>query len=212
MEQVEVINHKGEGVSQQPLNNKMWQIPLSRWNISLANRYYSFNQHQKTHKAKTKGEVKGADQKPHPQKKTGRARSGTRYNPQNRGGGVVFGPTGQASRPLAINKKFKQNALQSLLGEKMRKKEIIIVDKITLTDYRTKEAEKFLHILPAKKASTLVVLSDNEENKEKIILSFRNLPHVNVSDSKLANFSQILSPKFLVFTHSAFLEIEKRLS
>ncbi|CAG8699199.1 4619_t:CDS:2, partial [Cetraspora pellucida] len=86
--QVEIINQEGEIVSKQTVNAKIWQIPLSRRNISLANRYYSFNKHQNTHKTKTKGEVEGSDQKPHPQKKTGRARSGSRYNPQNRGGGI----------------------------------------------------------------------------------------------------------------------------
>ncbi|CAG8839190.1 21115_t:CDS:1, partial [Racocetra persica] len=57
MEQVEIINQKGEIVSKQTVNTKIWQIPLSRRNISLANRYYSFNKHQNTHKTKTKGEV-----------------------------------------------------------------------------------------------------------------------------------------------------------
>ncbi|KLL03036.1 MAG: 50S ribosomal protein L4 [Mycoplasmataceae bacterium RV_VA103A] len=211
MEQVEIINQKGEIVSKQTVNTKIWQIPLSRRNISLANRYYSFNKHQNTHKTKTKGEVEGSDQKPHPQKKTGRARSGSRYNPQNRGGGIVFGPTGQKKCSLDINKKFKKNVLQSLLGEKMRNKKIIIIDKIMLANYKTKEAEKFLDFLPTKKATTLVVLANEEENKEKIIYSFRNLPYIEVSDSKSVNFSQISSPNYLVFTHSAFSEIEKRL-
>ncbi|CFW93198.1 50S ribosomal protein L4 [endosymbiont DhMRE of Dentiscutata heterogama] len=211
MEQIEVINHKGEIVSKQPLNNKIWKSQFSRWNISLANRYYTFNQHQKTHKTKTKGEVEGVDEKPHPQKGTGRARSGSPYNPQNRGGGITFGPTGQESRSLYINKKFKQSVFQSLLGEKMRKKEIIIVDKIAFANYKTKEAEKFLDFLPVKKTPILLVLSKEEENKEKIIYSFRNLSYAKISDSKLVNFSQVLSSNYLVFTHSAFSEIEKRL-
>jgi len=94
----------------------------------------------------------------------------------------------------------------------MRNKEIVIVDKLTLDNYKTKEAEKFLNILPIKKAKTLIVLADNEENKEKIICSFRNLSYINISDSKSVNSSQILSPNYLVLTHSAFSELEKRLS
>ncbi|CAG8498329.1 2349_t:CDS:2 [Cetraspora pellucida] len=187
MEQIEVINHKGEIVSKQPLNNKIWKSQFSR-------------------------EVEGVDEKPHPQKGTGRARSGSPYNPQNRGGGITFGPTGQENRSLDINKKFKQSVFQSLLGEKMRKKEIIIVDKIAFANYKTKEAEKFLDFLPVKKSSILLVLSNKEENKEKIIYSFRNLSYIEVSNSKLVNFSQVLSSNYLVFTHSAFSEIEKRLS
>ena len=94
----------------------------------------------------------------------------------------------------------------------MRKNEIIIVDKIALDNYKTKEAVKFLDILPTKKAKTLIVLANNEENKQKITCSFRNLPYINISDSKLVNSLQTLNTNYLIFTHSAFSEIEKRLS
>src|SRR5580698_5407729 len=43
---------------------------------------------------KTRGQVRGSTIKPWRQKGTGRARFGSRYNPIWRGGGIVFGPTG----------------------------------------------------------------------------------------------------------------------
>jgi len=106
---------------------------------------------------------------------------------------------------------MKKNVLQSLLGEKMRNKELIVVDKLTLENYKTKEAEKFLNILPTKEAKTLLILAHQEENKEKIIRSFRNLPYISISSSKSISPSQALSSHYLIFTHSAFSEIEKRL-
>ncbi|MEG7978484.1 MAG: 50S ribosomal protein L4 [Mollicutes bacterium UO1] len=133
-------------------------------------------------------------------------------NPQFRGGGVVFGPQGKENYSLSVNKKFRKKVLRSLLGEKMRNKEIVIVDKLGLENYKTKEAEKFLDILPTKKAKSLLVLANNEENKEKIIFSFRNLPYINVSDSKSINSLQISSLNYLILTQSAFSELEKRLS
>src|SRR3954463_14990733 len=128
MEQVEVINQKGEVIKSFSLNSPLWQVPLSRWNVSLANRYYLFNQRQATSKTLSRGEVKGSTKKIYRQKGTGGARHGARYAPQFRGGGVAFGPQGEENYSLGINRKFKKNVLCSLLGEKMGKKEIIVLD------------------------------------------------------------------------------------
>ena len=94
----------------------------------------------------------------------------------------------------------------------MKNQQLIIIDKLEFDNYKTKEAEKLLNILPTKAVKTLLVLAQQEENKVKIIRSFRNLPYVNISDSKLVNSQQILYPNYLIFTQSAFSEIEKRLS
>jgi ribosomal protein L4 len=94
----------------------------------------------------------------------------------------------------------------------MKNKKLIIVDKLELDNYKTKEAEKFLSILPTKEVKTLLILARQEENKKKITRSFRNLPYVVVSDSNSINPSQILSPHYLIFTHSAFSEVEGRLN
>ena len=94
----------------------------------------------------------------------------------------------------------------------MRNKELMVVDKLNFDNYKTKEAERFLNILPTKEAKTLLILAQQEENKEKIIRSFRNLPYVSISSSESVNPLQALSSHYLIFTNSAFSEIEKRLS
>ncbi|CAG8507155.1 7578_t:CDS:2 [Ambispora gerdemannii] len=102
----------------------------------------------RTKKVKTKGEVTGGGDKPWRQKGTGQARQGSTRNPQWRHGGVAHGPTGRENYSLNINKKLKKKVLQSLLGEKMRNKEIIIIDKIELENYKTQVAENMLNNLP----------------------------------------------------------------
>src|SRR6185437_14547776 len=129
MEQIEVVNHQGETVNKLSLNSATWEVPLSKWNISLVNRYYLANQRQGTKKTKKKGEVAGGGAKPWRKKGTGRARSGSIRNPQFGGGGVVFGTKGEENYSLDINKKLKKKVLQSLLGERMRKQELIVIDK-----------------------------------------------------------------------------------
>ena len=64
MEQIDVINQKGEVVNNFQLNSEIWSVPLSRYNISLSNRYYLANQRQGTKKTKKKGEVSGGGIKP----------------------------------------------------------------------------------------------------------------------------------------------------
>jgi large subunit ribosomal protein L4 len=64
MEQVNIINGKGEIVNSFPLNTAVWQVPFSRENISRANIYYLANQRQGTKKTKSKGEVAGGGKKP----------------------------------------------------------------------------------------------------------------------------------------------------
>jgi ribosomal protein L4 len=194
--------------------------------------------------------VSGGGIKPWRQKGTGRARSGSIRNPQFRGGGVVFGPRGEENYSLNINKKLKKKVLQSLLGEKMRQQNLIIIDQITLGNYKAKEAEQLLTNLLYKdlrskieklkqeikvlktaeqekeltekegelaklkkkqKTKTLIILAYQENKKVELLRSFRNLPYVNVSDSKLVNSQQILSSNYLIFTQSAFSEMEKRL-
>jgi large subunit ribosomal protein L4 len=178
----------------------------------LANRYYLANQRQGTKKVKSRGEVSGSTRKIYRQKGTGGARHGHRYAPQFRGGGVAFGPTGKENHSLSINKKFKKKVLQSILSEKMRNNQLIVIEKINLNNYKTKEAVNLLDALPTKKSKTLLVLAQEEENKEKITRSFRNLPYINVTDSKSMNSLQVLSPGYLLFTHTSFTETEKRLS
>lgn len=211
MEKLEIVNQKGEVVNTFQLNSPIWQVPLSARNSSLVNRYYSFNQRQSTSKVKSRGEIKGSTRKIYRQKGTGGARHGARNAPQFRSGGVAFGPTGEENYSLKINNKLKKKVFQSLLGERMRKKEIFVVDNLTFDNYKTKEAEKFFNVLPIKKSKTLLVLASAEENKEKIISAFRNLPYINISDSKSINSSQLLSPRYLLFTSSALTETEQRL-
>ena len=212
MEKIEIINNKGKVVNTINPNSDVWQTPISPKNVSLSNRCYLANQRQGTKKTKRKGEVSGGGIKPWRQKGTGRARSGSIRNPQFRGGGVVFGPTGEENYSLSVNKKFKKNVLQSILKEKLEKKELLIIDKITFENYKTKEAESLLNSLLSKKSKTLIVLADEEENKSKIINSFRNLPYVNLSSGKTINSYQALCSEKLIFTQSAFSEIESRLN
>ncbi|CAJ0824564.1 22169_t:CDS:2 [Entrophospora sp. SA101] len=93
----------------------------------------------------------------------------------------------------------------------MRKKEIVIIDKLVLENYKTKEAKKLLNDLPNKSQKTLIILAQKEEKKLELTRSFRNLPYITIMDSSSLNTAQILPFNSLIFTYPAFQETEKRL-
>src|ERR1700677_2179301 len=72
---------------------------------------------------KTRGLVRGGGKKPWRQKGTGRARFGSSRNPIWRGGGIVFGPTGNENytKKLPVNaKRIAIRQALSLEGEEKR--------------------------------------------------------------------------------------------
>ena len=89
-----------------------------------------------THHTKTRAEVSGTGKKPWRQKGTGRARAGDLKRPQDRQGGVAFGPRTR-SHAFDLPKKIKQAALKSALSSKAADKKLIILDEATAKDHKT---------------------------------------------------------------------------
>jgi len=79
--------------------------------------------------ANTKGrkEVNRTGAKPHKQKGTGRARQGCFAATQYRGGGIVFGPKPKFDQHTRINKKEKLAVIRSLLIEKIKSSNAIVL-------------------------------------------------------------------------------------
>ena len=211
MKQLNVVNKNKEVVGSFSLDSALWDSNLSNWNVSLYNRYYLGNKRQGTKKTKSKGEVSGRGAKPHRQKGTGMARSGSLRNPQNRGGGVAFGPTGEENYTINLNKKLKKNIFKSVLQEKINQNSLLVLDKLNLTEYKTKQAQSLLTNLNSQAKNFLVILAQDETDKELKIRAFRNLTNVQVVDSNLVNSFQIINAEQIIATESAFNELTQRL-
>jgi large subunit ribosomal protein L4 len=193
------------------LDPAIWQTPYSAHAVSLTVRSYLGNQRQGTSKVKNRGEVKGSTKKIRPQKGTGGARHGSRYAPQFRGGGIAHGPTGKENYHYQVNKKVKKKALQSTLSKKNQAQEIMIIDQINLSSYKTKEANNFLTQLKVNDKKILIIFSTPENKNEKTKKSFRNLPNVSLSNSKKVNVYEIINHSLILFTQEAFAEMEERI-
>jgi len=154
---------------------------------------------------KSRAAVAGGGAKPFRQKGTGRARQGTSRAPHMRGGGVVFGPNGR-KYILRLNKKVRRAALRSALSLRLQQSALLVVDKISLEQPKTKDFKGVASALNATHA--LYVTSGMDET---LSLSSRNLHEVKVLAAEGLNVYDILRFPRLVLTKPAALQIQERL-
>lgn len=166
---------------------------------------YQAGKRQNTSSQKSRSEVSGGGAKPWKQKGTGRARAGTSRSPLWRSGGVTFA-TGTANYSQKVNKKMRKKAMSSMLSELYRKERLLVIEKISLAEPKTKALLAELKKIEFN--SGLIILEDFDIN---CALSARNIPHVNViSVSELSPLDLISNEKVMI-TVSALKLLEENL-
>jgi large subunit ribosomal protein L4 len=141
------------------------------------------NSRQGTAKTKSRSEVRGGGAKPYRQKKTGRARQGTRRAPHYAHGGMTHAlePRNYEKK---LNRKERRAAILSALAAKVQEGAVVVADRIAFAEPRTKDAAGLLKALEVAEAKrVLVVLPEYDETTFK---SFRNLPNVTVRTAPAA--------------------------
>ena len=162
---------------------------------------------QGTHKAKTRGEVRGGGKKPYRQKGTGRARQGSTRAPQFAGGGVVHGPVPR-DYSQRTPKKMKAAALRGALSDRARGGRVHVVSSLVSGETpKTKTALQALRAITQAK-SVLIVVADTDE---LTWLSLRNAPEVHLLDSGQLNTYDVLCSDDVVFTQEAYDQVVARL-
>jgi len=155
---------------------------------------------------KNRSAVSGGGSKPWRQKGTGRARAGTIRSPLWRSGGVTF-----AAQPRdytqKVNRKMYRAGICSILSELARQNRLVVVEDITVDAPKTKQLMGKLADLGVSK--TLIV---TETGDEKLYLSARNLPHVEISDVAGLNPVNLVRYEHVVVTVGAVRAIEEWLS
>lgn len=123
--------------------------------------WYLASQRQGNASSKNRGEVSGGGKKPWKQKGTGRARAGDNRMPHWRGGGVAFGPKPRDySYSLPI--KVRKAAIRVVLSDKAKSGNIRVIDKIDLTNPKTKDMVKFLRGIGVLTSAVIVVPQKDE--------------------------------------------------
>jgi len=154
---------------------------------------------QGTHKAKTRGEVRGGGHKPWRQKGTGRARQGSRRAPQWKGGGVVHGPVPR-DYSQRTPKKMKAAALRGALSDRVRDGRVYVAEGFVEGDTpSTKAAVAALRKLTEARKVLVVLAEDDQLNW----LSLRNEPTVHLLEAGQLNTYDVLVNDAVVFTSEA---------
>ena len=199
MPNMKVMDMAGKEVGEITLSDAVFGREVNSAVHHIAVKSYLANQRQGTQSTKTRTEVSGGGKKPWKQKGTGHARQGSTRAPQWTHGGVALGPKPRSYR-FEINKKVKRIALQSAFSSKVETGDMIVVDAITATEYKTKTMANMLKALGSDKKA-LVVLADNDA---KAVKSFANIPGVKTAQVNTLNVYDVLNcDKFIVAKSAA---------
>jgi len=206
MPTVKVRNLKNEEIGEVALSEAVFGVPLNETLIHAAVRNFMANARQGTSATKTRGDVSGAGRKLWKQKGTGRARIASLRSPLWKGGGNVHGPQ---PRDWSYNmpKKMRRGALRSVLSERVREGNLIVIEGWTLDKPKTKEFVASLEKLGLE-GKTLIVDSLDNDN---LILSTRNVQRAKVVNSFTLNIYDLLYHEKLVLSRAAATELEQLL-
>jgi large subunit ribosomal protein L4 len=160
-----------------------------------------------TAKTKTKGFVSGGGKKPWKQKGTGRARAGSSRSPLWAGGGTIFGPQPR-DYSYRLPRSARRAALRAALAARHAENALVVVDKIALSEPKTKLMVEWLGGLGLADASVLVVLAERDVAVER---ATRNLPRVKVLPAGALNPYDVLGHKQLVVVRGALEQLATRL-
>lgn len=204
MANIKMLNMAGEEAGSIELSDAIFGIEPNEYAVHAVVKNYLANRRQGTQSAKTRGDVRGGGRKPFRQKGTGRHRQGSTTDPSQIGGGVVFAPKPRSYR-YTLPKKVRRLAMLSVLSSKLSENELIVVDKLTFEEPKTKEMIKVLENLKAEKKA-LVVMADKDEN---VVRSAANLQGVRTAVVGSFNVYEVLNHKSLILTSDAVKKLEE---
>jgi len=192
---VTVYNQEGKEVGTTLLPKEIFDIKVNPDLVHQVVVSQMANRRKVIAHAKGRAEVRGGGRKPWRQKGTGRARAGSIRSPLWRGGGVTFGPTKERVFKKKINKKMRKIAFFMALSTKAKNNLLLILDKLSLPEAKTKLMTKILGKLPFKKGSCLIALPRADKT---IIRVTRNIPNVQTIEARNLNALDLLSFKYLI--------------
>ena len=204
MPNMNVVDMAGKKVGEIALSDKVFGREVNEAVLHTAVRAYLMNQRQGTQSTLTRSEVSGGGKKPWKQKGTGHARQGSTRSPQWTHGGIALGPKPRCYR-VNLNKGLKRAAMFSALSSKVAGNEMVVVDAITATEYKTKAMVEMLTAVGAAK-KTLVVLP---EVNDCVVKSLANIEGVKSTQWNTINVYDILNCDTLVVAKDAVAKIEE---
>jgi large subunit ribosomal protein L4 len=166
------------------------------------------NKRQGNAHTKTKGEVRGGGKKPWRQKGTGRARHGSSRSPIWIGGGVTFGPRNDRNFKKILPIKMRRSAMFSLLSKRVE--DLIILDSIKLDKISTKAINTiFVDLFTKLEKGTLKSVLFICDRDDIILKSVRNIPGIDIVETRNLNVLEVATHKHLVFTKDSLKTLKE---
>ena len=147
--------------------------------------------------------MRGGGKKPWRQKGTGRARFGSSRNPIWRGGGVVFGPSGNENYKKKISTNSKRVAVRQALTLANQAGKISVLD--FKTTGKTKEAIKFLEDNKLERRVLLVV----DEKTPELLRATNNVQNILLVRANYLSVYHILNADNIVLSTESVNVINK---
>ncbi len=148
---------------------------------------------------KTRGLVSGGGRKPWKQKGTGRARFGSSRNPIWRGGGIVFGPTGNENYTHKLPTSTKRTAIKQALSMAASENRVAVIEAFEVKSAKTADAVKLLNKLGADRNVLIVV----DQKSPEIVRATNNLDYVKVVQSRYLNVYDIVNAHTILVTKAS---------
>lgn len=202
---LEIHNTNGEKTGTLDAAKEWKDIPRAKQAVKDTVVWHLARLRRGTVSTKIRSEVSFSRRKVWKQKGTGRARVGNAANPIWRKGGVVFGPKPR-DFSFSLPKKVRQLAFKSVVADKIRNNEIIIIDKININKPKTKTVQLWLNNLNSGRRA-LVVTEDTNRN---LLLSLRNIPGANLIKTSNLDVYTVLNHKKVIVTKKAWALLEER--
>ena len=199
MAKVKVYNMQAKEVGQMNLNDDLFAVEYNEPLIHEVIVAYNANQRQGTKSALTRSEVRGHAKKPWRQKGTGHARQGSIRSPQWTHGGVALGPKPR-DYSYHINRKVKRLAILSALSAKAAAGDMIVIDNLSVAEYKTKTVVNMLNAVGASKKALIVT----PVVEAKLVKSAANIPGVVTTVATSVNtYDVVNADKFIVSVDAA---------
>jgi len=198
-----VHNIKGENIGGISLRDDIFNTKINKYLVHQVVKHYLANKRRGTASTKNRSEVRGGGVKPWRQKGTGRARAGSSRSPIWVGGGIVFGPAPR-DYSFSLSKKMKIVALNSVLSDKVKNKEFIIIDKLFLEENKTKRMVEILKNLQASKKPLIII----EKEDNDIAQAVRNIKGAKILPVSKINTYDLINQGKIIITKDALQRIE----
>ncbi len=204
MANIDVLDMAGKKVGTAELSDAVFGIEPNTAAMHQMVVNYLANNRQGTQSALTRAEVRGGGRKPWKQKGTGHARQGSTRAPQWTHGGVVFAPKPRSYR-FTVNKKVRRLAMKSAFSAKLNDNQIVVLDSLTMDQYKTKTIADMLKAVGSERKALIVL----PEVSTMVVNSARNIPGVKTAQVNTLNVYDIMNADKLVIVKDAISKIEE---